>query len=294
VGKTAISIELAKKIRGEIVSADSMQLYRGMNIGTAKPSLEDRKEVPHHLFDVLNIEEHCDVASFRNHANEAIQNILSRKMVPIIVGGSGMYVRALTQGLFEGPGRDEALRKELDKLETSELKKRLQKADPVAASKIGDNDRKRMFRALEIYELTGKPISELQQQWKATSENAEATPSSIICLNRPREELYERCNKRVDQMFEKGFVEEVQGLMVKGLEKSPTAAKAIGYPEMIRHLKGELNLLEARELVKQKTRNFVKRQLSWFRKEPGIQWLDIPSEEVISTTVSRIVALIRI
>jgi len=292
VGKTSIAIELALKIKGEIISADSMQLYKGMDIGTAKPGIEERRGVPHHLFDVLKISEHCDVVRFRNLAQKAVEDILSRNAIPIIVGGSGMYVRALTQGIFEGPGRDEKLRTQLNELETTEMRRQLIEADPLAVSRIGENDRKRMIRALEFFKLTGKPISQFQDQWKKSNKVKSENPPLLICLNRPREELYRRCNERVDGMFAQGFVNEVRELMKEGLEQSPTAGKAIGYVDVMHHLRGEAELDETIESVKRRTRNFVKRQLSWFRGEPGIQWIDLSTEENTDFVISKMVALL--
>lgn len=273
VGKTEISVELALQIQGEIVSADSMQLYRGMDIGTAKPSIKDRKGVTHHLFDVLDIDQHCDVASFRQFALKAISEIQGRGKAPIVVGGSGMYVRSLTQGIFEGPGRDEKIRSELEHYTTEELRTKLGRVDPVSAERIGLNDRKRMLRALEYHAITGKPISAQQTEWK--KDKQAPLRNDLFCLMRGRDELYRRCDARVEEMFKLGFIDEVRKLADRGLEKSPTASRAIGYPEVLRHLKGELSLEEATELIKKKTRNFVKRQISWFKTEPGLRWLEI-------------------
>jgi tRNA dimethylallyltransferase len=289
VGKTTISIDLALKIKGEIVSADSMQIYKGMDIGTAKPTVEERKGVAHHLFDVLDICEHCDVARFKTLAQNAITEIQLRGAVPIIVGGSGMYVRALTQGLFEGPGRDESIRKELDALETLELRRLLEEADPISAQKIGENDRRRMIRALEFFRLTKKPISQFQNQWNLPDGKKSQIKQNLFCLNRSRDELYERCNQRVDVMFEKGFIDEVRELLKQGLGESPTASKAIGYAEVIQHLQGEVDLSQTIETVKRKTRNFVKRQLSWFRREVDLKWLDLSSIREEGLVVSKIV-----
>jgi tRNA dimethylallyltransferase len=292
VGKTTLAIKLARKINGEIVSADSMQLYKGMDIGTAKPSMEDREGVPHHLFDVLDIQEHCDVVRFQKLADTAIKEIHLRDSTPIIVGGSGMYVRALTQGIFEGPGRNEKLREDLDARETKDLREELILVDPIAASKIGENDRKRMTRALEFFKLTGKPISEFQNQWKKAVQTNSDSAARLFCLNRSREELYNRCDRRVDSMFANGFVDEVRSLMKRGLERSPTASKAIGYSDVIRHIQNEAGLPETIEKVKQRTRNFVKRQLSWFRREPGLRWIDLTLEKSEESVISEVEAFL--
>jgi tRNA dimethylallyltransferase len=288
VGKTAVSIALARKLNAEIVSADSMQLYRGMNIGTAKPSLAERKGVPHHLFDRFDVGETCDVGQFRHLALSAMDEIQNRGRRPLVVGGSGMYVRALTQGLFEGPGRDDALREMLETLDDAALRSKLEKKDPEAAAQIGRADRRRMIRAIEYFELTGKPISESRTQWSKSVAEGVQERKDLFVLTRDRQELYTRCEARVDAMFSHGFLDEVRELIGKGLAQSRTAAKAIGYAEAIRHLQGELNLEETMALIKQKTRNFVKRQLSWFRAEPGVQWIEIPTSEQPEITAIRI------
>jgi tRNA dimethylallyltransferase len=292
VGKTDVGIQLARHLKGEIVSADSMQLYRGMDIGTAKPSIQERDEIPHHLFDQLDIHEHCDVALFRKLAEKAVLEIWTRGAMPIIVGGSGMYVRSLTQGLFEGPGRDSELRKELEDWPLEKLRDEISKVDPDSAKKIEKNDRKRMIRALEFYQLTQRPISELQTQWKAESKgDFLGKPRTIFGLMRPRDELYRRCDLRVEKMFKQGWVGEVELLLKKGLREAPTACKAIGYPDIMGHLEGKSTLEKTVECVKQKTRQFVKRQLTWFRREPDIKWVNIEKDEKPSEIARKIEAL---
>ncbi len=321
VGKSEVAIELASRIGGEIVSADSMQIYRGMDVGTAKPLLKERRGIPHHLMDVMDIHERCDVARFRKLAHTAILDIRKRGAQPIIVGGSGLYVRALTQGLFEGPGRNEKVRADLDKLDTKALHERLKEMDSDAAARISPQDRRRMIRALEFFMTTGQPISAIQTQWIAPSESLfenpplltkeglgevgrdQATPCSPPCqgghlkrqndphligLNRPRAELYRRCDARVEAMFPRGFIDEVRDLMKRGLKESPTAAKAIGYREVMQHLSGELALDETIECVKKSTRNFVKRQLTWFRREPDVKWMDLSEKDSASEIAARI------
>ncbi len=291
VGKSAVAIELALKIRGEIVSADSMSIYRGMNIGTAKPTLKERRGVPHHLLDTLTIHQACDVALFQKLACSASSEIQARGAQPVVVGGSGLYLRALTQGLFEGPGKDEKIRNELEKLNTQTLRQHLVQTDPMASQKIDAHDRKRMIRALEFFTVTGYSISKVQTQWKndATKNlNGTFQKSILIGLNRPREELYQRCNARVDLMFAQGFIEEVQVLVKQGLKNTPTACKAIGYPEVMHFLDGELALDQTIALVKQKTRNFAKRQLTWFKKEPGMIWLNLSEKDSLTMIVERI------
>lgn len=289
VGKTDVGIHLAHRLKGEIVSADSMQLYRGMDRGTAKPTLEEREGVPHHLFDQIDIHEHADVALFRKLAEQAVLKIWERGSMPIIVGGSGMYVRSLTQGLFEGPGRDPELRKELEAWAIEKLRLEVEKVDPDSAKKIEKNDRKRMIRVLEFHRLTQKPISQFQTQWRRDAKGDFLGRSRMIFgLMRSREELYQRCDLRVEKMFERGWVQEVEWLLKKGLKNAPTACKAIGYSEIISHLEGVSTLEKTIECVKQKTRQYVKRQLTWFRREPDINWIDIQRVESSSEIAQKI------
>jgi tRNA dimethylallyltransferase len=293
VGKTDVGIHLAHQLKGEIVSADSMQLYRGMDIGTAKPTIEEQDGIPHHLFNQLDIHEHCDVARFQKLAEKAVLEIWERKAIPIIVGGSGMYVRSLTQGLFEGPGRDSQIRKELEEWTIEKLRDELLKVDPQSAKKIEKNDRKRMIRALEFYQLTKSPISEFQTQWQQDSKSDFlGRPRLIFGLMRPRDELYRRCDLRVEKMFEQGWVDEVQSLLKNGLKEAPTACKAIGYPDIISYLEEKCTLEKTIECIKQKTRQYVKRQLTWFRREPGIKWLNVEKEETASEIAKKTELLI--
>lgn len=290
VGKSSVAVELALQIEGEIISADSMQVYRGMDIGTAKLSPPERRGVPHHLLDGREVTETWDVAQFRRLALEAIGRIRARRRRAIIVGGSGMYVRALTQGLFQGPGRDPQLRAELEQMETAELRRRLQDCDRFAAEKIKPNDRRRTIRALECFRLTGRPISELQTQWKPSTAAGDAF--HLVGLDRPRPELYARCNRRVEAMFAQGLVDEVRALFKQGLNPRSPAGRAIGYAEVMLHLKDELPIAKAIEATKQRTRQFAKRQVTWFRREPGIKWLAISGDESVATTTQRILKTI--
>ncbi len=286
VGKTEVALTLAGELGGEIVSADSMQIYRGMDIGTAKPSPEERSRVPHHLIDIMEISDMCDVGRFRELAFAAIRDIQARGRCAIVTGGSGMYVRALTQGLLEGPGRDAVAREGWEQLESSDLRQHLLLADPDAAAKIDPKDRRRMVRALEFYAATGTPISSRQRQWgKDAVKNAF---KNLFYLHRPRQELYQRSDLRVEKMFRSGWIDEVRTLMERGLEDAPTAAKAIGYREVIMHVKGRAGKKETIALIQQKTRNFVKRQLTWFRKEPNLRWLDLESGETTEHIAARI------
>jgi tRNA dimethylallyltransferase len=289
VGKTRISLELAEKLGGEIVSADSRQVYRFMDIGTAKPSPEDMRRIPHHMIDVVNPDEEYTVADYGRSAHAAIKSILERGKIPIMVGGSGLYIRAVIDGIFPGPGSDKKIRENLEKEAEinglSSLYDRLCKVDPAASSRIHPNDKRRIIRALEIYEITGKPISLLQEKGK----KKEASCNTVmIGLNRPREELYGRIEERVEEIFRQGFVEEVKALLDKGYEENLISMEALGYREVIKFLKGEIGLEPAKRKVKQNTCHYAKRQLIWFRKDKRINWFNIGNEEKAEETAQKI------
>lgn len=284
VGKTEISIALAKILDAEIISADSMQIYRGMNVGTAKPSENQLKEVPHHLISILNLEETYSAAKFKNLAEKIIGEIRSREKVPLIVGGTGLYVKTLTEGIFEGPSADWKYRVELDSEEkkrgTGYLYKKLQELDPKSADKIKPNDMRRIIRALEVHHLIGKPISELQTAWEMNRPEI-----VIIGLVMERPPLKERINKRVDEMFSQGIIKETENLINLGIENNRTAMQAIGYKEIIGYLKGQYNLESAKEILKGNSRRYAKRQLTWFRKDNRIKWFDVGKMERENTVV---------
>lgn len=284
VGKSEVGVELALRLGGEILSADSMQVYRGMDLGTAKPTLAERRGVPHHLLDALDVGERCDAARFRQMALEAARGIAARGRRPIVVGGTGLYVRALARGLFEGPGRDEALRAKLEGLTSEELWSRLEKADPAATARMKDRNRRRMIRALEVFEQTGRPISEAQTQWAA----AEGPP--MFGLSREREDLRRRCDVRVERMFARGFVDEVRALAARGLAVSPTAAKAIGYADVLRFLGGEGDEKDLIGTIQRRTWQYARRQMTWFRREPGITWIECGADESPSAIAERVAA----
>ncbi|MDD2709989.1 MAG: tRNA (adenosine(37)-N6)-dimethylallyltransferase MiaA [Verrucomicrobiae bacterium] len=288
-GKSGAAVELALQLDGEIVSADSAQVYRGMDIGTAKLPPEERRGVPHHLLDILDVTESWDAARFRRLAIEAIAAIRSRNRQPLVAGGSGLYVRAVTRGLFDGAGRDEKVRSQLEQIETTVLRQKLVQADPAAAARISANDRRRMIRALECHQVTGQPISAMQTQWAASQPPPpDIGPFQIIGLERSRPEIYDRCNRRVDLMLKNGLVDEVRTLLTKGLVADSTAGQAIGYAEIIAHLRGEYPLDTAAERIKQRTRHFAKRQWTWFRREPGLKWLAITPDESVASVARRI------
>ena len=272
IGKTGISFELAKLIECEIVSCDSMQVYKGMNVGTSKPAKFLLNSVPHHLIDIIRASEEFSVARFRSLAMEAIEGIISRKKIPLLVGGSGLYVKVLIDGIFEAPATDRELRNRLEQ-EAEEfgielLYARLQGLDAAAAKKIHANDLRRIVRALEVYEKAKAPISELQ---KKTAGLADKYDVRIFGLNMDRPALYRKIDERVDLMFGEGIINEARRLMEEGL--SLTASQALGYKEAFGCLKGEYGLEEAKRLAKRNTRRFAKRQLTWFRRDKRIEWI---------------------
>jgi tRNA dimethylallyltransferase len=281
VGKTAVSLELARRLDAEIVCADSMQVYRGMDIGTAKPTAEQRQAVRHHLIDVCEVDEPFDVKRFVQLARQAIAEIGARGKTALVVGGTGLYVRALRQGLFEGPGRDEALRARLEAMPAEELYAELRRVDPKAARDIDRYNPRRLVRALEVFYATGRSIRDFQKQKPATGQ--------VFGLNRDRYDLYRRIERRIDEQIAAGWVDEVRRLMEQGIEKNKTAMQAAGYRELIAYLRGRLSLPEAVSLIKTRTRQLARRQLTWFRREPGLIWIDVKAEESPTETAGRVI-----
>jgi tRNA dimethylallyltransferase len=273
VGKSIVAIRLAKKFSGEVISCDSMQVYRGFDIGTDKIPREKRENIPHHLLDILNSSEQFTAAEFARRATEAIHLILKRKRLPIIAGGTGLYIKALIEGLFPEDTKDPRIRRELeceaDEKGLEALWERLKQIDPVYRRQIGKNDRIRIIRALEVYKATGKPISEHFLSTK-----------SFVCdfniiqigLKLERKELYKRIEDRVEQMFEQGIVEEVKGLFKAGVKESAPPFHALGYKHVLQFLKKQISLDEAISLTKRDTRHYAKRQMTWFNKREGIRW----------------------
>jgi tRNA dimethylallyltransferase len=270
-GKTDLSLDLAERLGGEVVNTDAMQVYRGMDIGTAKLPVEDRRGIPHHLLDVLDVTEPATVALFQGWAREAIADIRGRQRVPVLVGGSALYTRAIIDR-FEFPGTDDSLRRELEaELERAgshALHQRLAGVDPGAAAQIEPDNGRRVVRALEVIALTGRPYSASLPQLEY------ADPLTVqvgVDIDRPT--LDERIERRVDEMFASGFVEEVEALLARGLAEARTANRAIGYREVVGFLGGDRTLAEAVEQTKAATRRFARRQDSWFRKDPRIVWV---------------------
>ncbi len=277
VGKSALALELAERCGGEIISLDSMQIYIGMDIGTAKPSPEELKICPHHLIDTQQLDKSSDVATFLNAVKKAEQKILNKNSLPILVGGTAMYIKNLVDGLFEGPGASEEIRSELLNLAEEKGSQHLHEEilksiDSIAAEKIHPNDLRRIIRAIEVFKITGKPISASQTQWPEKSEDINY---NLIGLTLPRGKLYQKINERVDLMIEAGLENEVRMLKENGIEKNKTASQAIGYKELLAYLNGEYNFERAVELIKRNTRRFAKHQLTWFRKDERIKWFDV-------------------
>jgi tRNA dimethylallyltransferase len=274
-GKTALALELAERLDAEIVAMDSMTLYRGMDVGTAKPSLAERARVPHHLIDVLDPSESGNVAWWLREAGRCCREIEARGKRPLFVGGTPFYLKALLCGLFESPPSDTELRVRLETEADSDgseaLHTRLSGIDPVSARRLHPNDVRRVVRALEVWELTGKPLSEWQQQgwWSEEKPLSEDGCPRCLALDVPREELYARINRRVETMVAAGWLDEVR--RVRELPKPPgkEASQALGYRELSAHLEGHLTLAEVVETIQLRTRQFAKRQLTWFRNLPG-------------------------
>ena len=267
VGKSEVALLLAMEMNAEIVSADSVQVYRGMDIGTAKPTKEERSRAPHHLIDVVNVCQPFNVAEYRQLATTAIAQIQQKSHLPLVVGGSGLYLRALSEGLFEGPGADERIRAELETQPAEVLFERLRKVDPISAKKIGVENKRRLVRSLEVFEITGKPMSAQQREWDSDSTSG----LTMICLERDRADLYARIERRVEWMFEHGLVGETEQLLAQGLAENPTARVAAGYREVIEMLQGVRSLEETKARVKTRTRQLAKRQLTWFRHQARLR-----------------------
>ncbi|DAA87143.1 TPA: tRNA (adenosine(37)-N6)-dimethylallyltransferase MiaA [Candidatus Gastranaerophilales bacterium HUM_2] len=272
-GKTSYAIELAKKINGEIISADSRLVYKGMNIGTAKPTIDEMQEIPHYMIDVVEPEYNYSVGLYVKEAKKHITDIISRGKVPIVVGGTGLYFRVLLEN-YDLPDvkPDYELRKELSSYSYEELLEMLTKLDEKAANSVEKNDKKKLIRYIEIIKLAGKPL-DLVRGVKEKEFNVE-----WVGLNFPREILYDRINKRVDLMIEQGLIDETKKLLQKHGRIS-NITDTIGYREVLSYLDGELSLDEAKDKLKQNTRNYAKRQLTWFRKNEQINWNCYPDRK---------------
>lgn len=275
-GKTAVAVEICLALGGEVVSADSMQIYRGMDIGTAKPALEETRGVAHHLLDIAEPGEAYSVAAYREKAIEAIEDIFARGRTPVVCGGTGLYIDALTRPLGFSAQGDESVRRPLEEIAAQEggkerLHAMLREVDPDSSDRLHVNDVRRVVRALEIHQLTGRTLTE---QRALDLKREGAYRGRLYGLSWPREELYARIDQRVDQMMADGLVKEVEALLSGGLHGRATAMQGIGYKEITRALEGECSMAEAVERVKQATRNYAKRQLTWFRRDERVTWIE--------------------
>jgi tRNA dimethylallyltransferase len=297
VGKSEIAVALAEQIGGEIISVDSMQVYRGLDIGTAKPGAAERQRVPHHLIDVVDLTEPFDAAKFVALANRAVAEIQARGRVPIFCGGTGLYFKAFLEGLGKAPACDAKLRAELEAAPLAALLRELKLRDPATSAKIDQKNPRRVIRAVEVIRLTGKPFSEQRAEWQSEAMGAPAScrPASpndlkppagrmpalpgagprLLGFVRATSELRARIDTRVEQMFQRGLVEETRQLLGHGLEQNKTAMQAIGYRQVVEHLRGERPLPETIQLVQSKTRQFAKRQMTWFRKHANLEWIEL-------------------
>lgn len=291
-GKTACGIELAKRLNAEVLSLDSMAIYRGMDIGTAKPTPEEQAAVPHHLIDFLEPAVDFSVAEYLTAAQSICEELLSRGKTPVFVGGTGLYLRSLLRGVFEGPSKDLAIRARLEQLVAEEspeaLHARLGEVDAASAARLHPQDVRRVVRALEVFELTGVPAS--AQLAEGPLPEGER-PTRVFWLSPPRAWLHERINRRVDRMFAAGLVEEVRGLMSRPGGLGRTASQALGYKEVVDHLNGELTLAECITQVKTRTRQFAKRQETWFRNLVEARPVVMSGDETAGELAERVMGM---
>ena len=295
VGKSSMALAVAERVGGEIIAADSMQVYCGLDIGTAKPSADERRLVPHHLLDLVEPNQSFTAADYARLASAAIADIRARGRLPILVGGTGLYLRALFRGLFSGPWEmtplRETLYREAERVGNAALHQRLETSDPEAAAAIHPNDLFRVVRALEVAAVSGRPISTLRAEARRNHKPI-LGPVLQFGLERNRQELYQRIEARVEAMMAQGLLHEVQGLLGLGYSPALRPLLAIGYRHMIEHLRGRISLNDATASLKRDTRRYAKRQLTWFRHEDEIEWLPVEgtalSERVLRLLVERI------
>jgi tRNA dimethylallyltransferase len=287
-GKGRLAFDLARLMGAEIISIDSMKVYRRMDIGTAKPPRQARQRVRYHLIDIVEPSDSFSVGAFMEAASDAAEQIKSRGRKIVAVGGTALYIKSLLYGLFEGPGTDEQIRAELrSRAETeglTQLHRKLTKIDPAAAERINPNDARRIIRALEVYQLTGKPISSFQKQWQQRQVKHDWT---IIGLRREKADASRRINRRVKKMISAGLVDEVKSLLAEEKPLSKQARSAIGYAEIIEHLNGQMSLEDAVEVIKINTRRLAKGQRTWFKTFRDVHWLDIAENETPEQALER-------
>ena len=287
-GKSDLGIALSHELGGEVINADALQLYRGMDIGTAKLPPEERDGVPHHLLDVLDIHEEASVAAFQRDARRCAEQIRERGRVPVLVGGSGLYVRAALDAI-EFPGTDPVTRarreEQLRREGRAVLLRELARVDPESAARVKDD--RRLVRALEVHDLTGRPFTSFMPQRRYVR------PTVQIGLAMDRDELNDRLARRVDLMLERGWLDEVRALAARGLRESPTAGRALGYPQLLAVLDGTMTLAQAREDTVAATRRFTKRQRTWFRADPRVHWIECCAGRSVTDLAARALEVVR-
>jgi tRNA dimethylallyltransferase len=290
VGKSEIAVQLAERLGGEIISVDSMQVYRGLDIGTAKPSPEERARVLHHLIDMVDLTESFDAAQFVQLARRAVADIQARGRLPILCGGTGLYFKAFLEGLGQAPPADAALRVALEATPLPDLLRELAERDPVTYERIDRQNPRRIIRAIEVIRLTGKPFSSQRADWQNA---ARTTQHAANCfgLARALADLQRRIDARVDAMFRRGWVAETEQLLKRGLAENKTAMQALGYRQIVEHLRGERSLPGTVELVKIRTRQFAKRQMTWFRRQLRLTWINLEPQGSAEAVVKAIAGL---
>jgi tRNA dimethylallyltransferase len=271
-GKSVVALELAERFGGEIISVDSMQVYQGMDIGTGKLSFDERRGIPHHLIDVVTLKEGFDAAQFARLAGQAADAIQARGRRPIFCGGTGLYFKAYLEGLGPSPPKDATIRAELEATPLARLLEELERRDPAAFQSVDRQNPRRVIRALEVIRLTGRSFSELRTAWEPGGRPC----VGLIGLTRQPGELARRIDERVEAMFRRGLVEETRTLLAQGLADNPTAMQALGYRQVVEYMRGERGLAETKDLVKIRTRQFAKRQLTWFRRQVHLEWVALP------------------
>ena len=288
-GKTAVGVELARRNGAEIISADSRQIYRYMDIGTAKPTGEEQAAAPHHLIDIVDPDVRFSAGEYSRRARETMGELAGRGVPVLVVGGAGLYVKSLVEGLFEGPQIPPELRKSLAEgyrsRSSDELHARLKEIDPASAGRIHQNDRQRIERALEVHDATGKTLT----SWFERPVQSRIREMRLIGLQRDRAALYARIDARVEKMMDSGFEAEVRGLMDRGYDSETHALATFGYAEMLSCIRGELGTEEAVSTIKQRTRQYAKRQLTWFRQNRKINWIQVDDEEEPADTCEKVI-----
>jgi tRNA dimethylallyltransferase len=290
VGKSRVAVEVAKAFETEVLTADSRQVYRGMDVGTDKPAPEERQAVRHRLIDLVNPDEPFNVGLYRHQAIGEIERLYRDRRLPLVVGGTGLYVRTLLKGLCGAPPADPTvravLRREAKEQGHDRLYARLVEVDPATAARLHPRDESKVIRALEVYQLSGRRMSEFQREHGFAEQPYSAL---IIGLNRDRGALYRRIEERIDWQMAHGLIEETQQLLVQGYQRTSAAMKGLGYRQVAEHLAGEYDVAEMVRRFKRDTRHFSKRQMTWFRKEPGIQWLMIEESESVQHTAALVI-----